>query len=211
MHSFKDKDLEVYPLLKLFADNDYDLVVVYDARSNEFIKLNTAEELNKGDHVYLLPEYFSKIKLINPVEGEVADSSSITFRWQGKGDSDYQLYCSTDPGFKGCVPIDVVPGMYTFNQRGRVLFCWGFLFLGIIFSNRKRFLIKYMMLLLVVIPLVSCQNSAEEPIDEAEDVREISIVVDNLQPGSIYYWKVAASAANDLISESIVKTFTIEQ
>jgi hypothetical protein len=178
---------------------------------DEFIKLNIAEEWNKGGHIYLLPEYFSKIKLINPVEGEVANSSSITFGWQGKGDSHYQLYCSTDPDFKGCVPIEVVPGMYAFNQGRWGLLCWGILFLGIIFLNRKRFLIKYMILLLVVIPLVSCQNSAEEPIDEADSVREISIVVDNLQPGSTYYWKVAASAANDLKSESIVKTFTIEQ
>ena len=43
MHSFSDRDLEVYPLLKLFTDNSYSLVVVYDARANEFITLNQKE------------------------------------------------------------------------------------------------------------------------------------------------------------------------
>lgn len=198
--------------------NIYDLkkgviYLFYNHNFHEFVKIDLKEELKKGWQQYRISSLFSRIKIISPDNGDVINSSLVTFRWEGNTDTRYLLYYSTDPDFTGCDPIEVDGGsMYAFNVNGVVVgsFFFGMLFFGITFRRRKKVLLPYFLIsLLLVMFWVSCRHDGGgEIIDPLPGYGELHITVDNLLPGSTYYWKVTANATDDFTSESIVRMFT---
>jgi hypothetical protein len=198
--------------------NIYDLkkgiiYLFYNHNFHEFVKIDLKEELKKGWQQYRISSLFSRIKIISPDNGEVINPSPVTFRWEGDTDTSYLLYYSTDPDFTGCDPIKVDGGsMYAVNVNGVVVgsFFFGMFFFGITLKRRKKGLLTYILIsLLLVMFWVSCQhNGGDEIIEPLPTYKEFQITVDNLQPGSTYYWKLTANATDYFTSESIIRMFT---
>jgi len=190
------------------------LIYLYKMHNfQEFIIINLEEELQKGAHTYVINEIFSDVRLISPTSGETVNQGSVTFRWEGKTNSRYQLSYCTNPDFTDCASSEV-GNRYSFAQSGTGI---GFLFaalfyLGITVSTRKRSFPKFIIPFLMLFLLVSCQpnedNNGITPSGEVGEVGEISATIDNLQAGTTYYWKVTANATDNFTSETIVETFT---
>jgi hypothetical protein len=165
----------------------------------------------------LINEIFSDIRLLAPAPEESADPSQVTFSWEGKTNSRYRLYCCTDPDFKGCEPVEVARVSSSVASGGTVI---GFLFIGFFFlgiiaaaETRKKPLLKFIVLLITLVFVISCKPNKENetiPIipPEEESVSEISTTLENLQKGTTYYWKVTANTIDNFTSETIVRTFT---
>jgi hypothetical protein len=182
----------------------------------EFILFNLEEELLKGSNTYLINEIFSDIQLVAPTMEESADPSQVTFSWEGKTNSRYRLYCCTDPDFKGCEPIEVenVSSLGASAGPGVGLLFVGFFFIGITAAagTMKKNLPKFIVLLIILVLVSSCQHNKENeiipPENEEVGLGEISLTLENLQRGTTYYWKVTANATDNFTSETIVRTFT---
>ncbi len=184
-----------------------DMYVYLSRNFDEFIKLNIHEELQKGSRDYFLPDYFSEINLLSPLDNEVVSQSTVTFEWKGKPNSNYQLYYSTNPGFTDSQPIDVMgTSMMSLAGTGAGLFCLGFLCFAIPFSTRKKSFIKFVIPLLAIILLVSCQTKNNGETDPS--INTFRVTVENLQSNTTYYWKVTANVGGNIITESIVQTFS---
>jgi hypothetical protein len=177
---------------------------------DEFIKLNIHEEIQKGWNDYRVPAYLSDITLLSPADGAAINQTGITFEWDGKPDSSYQLVYSVEPEFENAETIEAVTAMRVSigSVNGTAM---GFLFLlippiAVISRKRENTLIRLMILLLVIMFLVSCHTTESYDDEEAP----FSITVNNLESNTIYYWKIRASAAgnvDNITSESIVRTF----
>jgi hypothetical protein len=184
-----------------------DMYVYLSRNFDEFIKLNIHEELQKGSNDYFLPDYFSEIDLISPLDNDVVSQSTVTFEWKGKYDSNYQLYYSTNPDFTDSQPIDVMgTSMRALKGTGAGLLCLGFLCFTIPFSTRKKPFIKFVIPLLAVILLVSCQTKNNGETVSPDNTFRVTI--ENLQSNTTYYWKVTANVTGNIITESIVQTFS---
>jgi hypothetical protein len=183
---------------------------------DEYLKFNISEELEKGRNDYQVPAHMSEIMLRTPENEQVIDSSRVEFSWRGKSVSRYLLYYSTDSDFTDCEPIEV-RGHYTTaaGRSGMALIFLGMLPLGFVFKSRKKRIMGAVLVLTLTLTIVvfitycntSTSENNPEPIPEYQ---EFSAAVENLQPNSIYYWKITANATETLTSESVVRSFTTE-
>jgi hypothetical protein len=133
----------------------------------------------------------------------VIDPAAVEFTWTGKSASRYLLYHSTDPDFSDCEPIPVNHE----QSLNSLQFSGSFFFLliiplGFTFRSGRKKLMGAILILLMVLLNITCHPSVNQ-----SDTLEFSIVVENLQYNSTYYWKVTANATETLTSESIVRSF----
>jgi hypothetical protein len=176
---------------------------------DEFVTLNIKREVEKGEHEILLPDYFSKIKLLSPADKEILPTSKqVTLKWQGDTSSNYQLYYSTDPDFANCKPIKVTtnPMRASFKTSVAILLLSLF-FLSLSFKvfNRKIFY-RFVIFFIVLCSMISCQQPDVNNIEIDYSNQTFSVTVKDLQPDFTYYWKIVATAKSTIKSESIVRT-----
>lgn len=189
-------------------EGDMSMYIFNFHNHDEFIKLDINEELKKGPMDYQLPEHLSEIELYAPGDGAVVSPSPVRFRWTGKENSDYRLYYSTDPGFTGCVPIDVTgPASASLSGTGIGFFFIGMLSLGTFYKRRKKLFTLICVLLLTMVCIMT-YCARENGNTGADNFPGFEVIAENLQPNATYYWKVTANAGDSLTSESIVRTFT---
>ncbi|MCK4980559.1 MAG: hypothetical protein KAS62_09190 [Candidatus Delongbacteria bacterium] len=190
--------------------NIYDLtnreIYIYNFHNyNEFVKLDLDEELAKGDNYYNLPELFHQVRLKSPEYGSISDSTSVLFKWYGNADS-YYLQYSQDENFSefeqvfvGSLPVrDDFSGII--NSLGL-----GFILFGSIITTKRK---KNTLIILIILGMlfVSCSfDFVTSPYSESNI--EHSILIDELQTETEYFWKVIAIGDNGINSESRVWTF----
>jgi hypothetical protein len=177
----------------------------------EFVTINLKEELKKGSHSYYLRDLFSKIHIISPKQNNVENPSSVTFKWEGKITSNYDLYYSKDPNFTDSEPM-MVAMHHSFIHQGTLFssFIFGIILIGGINRKNKKLYLFIVMILVILLVFINCKDEITSPSNT--EIGEISRIIENLEPNMTYYWKVAAypTENNDFSSESIVHTFTTE-
>ena len=184
-------------------DNKNRLIYLfYYHNYEEYITIDLNQELEKGFKSYHIPSLFSKIEILYPDLGAIVNSTSVTFRWEGKANSIYELYYSTDPDFPDCVPRSSTPSRFP-GYIGICLF--GSIFVGTIFK-RKSYLI-FIIIFFVIFSLQSCSEKSTSPSES--DVIEFTQTVEDLQPGTTYYWKIIAhpEGTDDFFSETVTYSF----
>jgi hypothetical protein len=176
---------------------------------DEVVRFNLQEELKKGEGYYALPELFSQVSLRAPALGEVVSASSVTFEWNGDAES-YQLYCSTDPGFNDTVPLEVVDApRLALDGLTLCTLPLGLLLIGGIWQRRRKLLA--LVAALILLSLVSvCDLIPLITSPYAPSIKEHRVTIENLQPATLYYWKVVALGPDGINSESMVQAFTTE-
>lgn len=185
------------------------LYVYYFHNYEEFLKFNVNEELQKGERYYKLSEYFNQIKLTYPIKGEHVNSSSVTFIWNGNAEN-YHLYYSNDPNFTDVEPIKISSSHSPGENSMTLSACWfGALLFGVIWIRKKKVL-AFIIGLTIVTLFLSCGIDIVEPPVESPFVLstlEHRQTIENLQPNTLYYWKIVAIGAEGINSESILQTF----
>lgn len=193
------------------------LSIVYDLKNRnfylyyfhnyeEFLKFNVYEVLQMGEHYYKLPELFNQIKLRFPISGEEVNQSSVTFLWNGNAEN-YNLFYSTDPNFTDVEPITISASYFPVETSMTLfMFYFGALIFGAIFIRKKKAM-SLIIVLTIVSYFLSCEKSdiVESPITPS--TIEHRHAIENLQPNTLYYWKVEAIGSENINSESIVQTF----
>ncbi|MBN2011642.1 hypothetical protein JW960_20095 [candidate division KSB1 bacterium] len=196
--------------------NIYDLkncfvYLFYLYNFEEYIAIDLNEQLANGQATYSLPALFSQMKITSPLQGAEVSQSSVTFRWQGKPVSNYQLYYSTHPDFAGCISIPVTAkhlcseGIY----NGTVIFIIGMFFFVPRVKRRQVFFMLSGVLLYMSTTISGCQKDATAPEQTGTELREFEITIDNLEPDAKYYWKVEArpNGTECFISTSLIHHF----
>jgi len=170
----------------------------------EFVIFDLQAELDKGGAYYKLPELFNQTKLLSPLSGELVSAAAVNFIWNGEADS-YQLCVSQDSTFSDCVTIEITDS--DFHRTDSIILCslWiPILFIGGFWSRRKNILI--LLSLLLGLYLMSC--SIEGLLSPySPSTKEHSQIVENLESGEKYYWKVQAAVGDGIVCESIVESF----
>lgn len=179
------------------------IYLFYYHNYEEYITIDLNEELQEGYRSYYIPSLFSEIEMIYPGYESIIDSTSVTFRWEGKANSIYELYYSTDPDFTDCVPRSS-PSSHIPGYLGICLF--GSLFMGSVLK-RKSYLI-FILIMFMIIGLQSCTKETTSPSDS--DIIEFTQTVEDLQPGTTYYWKIIAhpEGSENFESETVTYSFS---
>jgi len=178
----------------------------------EFIKINLADELGKGNRVYDMPNLFSKIQTVSPKEDTTVNASRVTFKWNGKSTSTYDLCYSMDPNFRDCNSV-IVEASHSYGLN-RTLF--GVVIIGLVVmggavnKKSKKYMVVVLTIFAVSLLLINCNDDITGHSNSGID--EFNVTIDNLEKNSTYYWKVIAhpEGNNDFSSESIVQTFSTE-
>ncbi len=173
----------------------------------EFIKIDLQDELAKGAASYELSSLFADMRLVAPDDSAMVSSTSVTFRWSGKPNCDYQLYYSESPDFAGSAPIGVTrPLVHTANVGSLSLLLVGIVPLGVFHRKRGKF--KSLLVLLVIVSALIVSCNMKGVMENEEEDGTLSITIRSLEPNTTYYWKVTARATDAFKSESVVRTFT---
>jgi len=189
----------------------YDLVngtlhIYYFYNFEEVLVFNLYEEMAKGENYYKIPNYYNQIKLKYPIKGQHVNPSSVTFTWNGNADS-YNLYYSTDANFSDAelvLSIDSGSPMKSFYNYASLY--WGLLALGVIGLSRKKNIVRIIGLAAIAGFCLSCNiETISSPF--APSNIEHSQIVENLQPNTLYYWKLIAIGSDDINSESTSQVF----
>jgi hypothetical protein len=185
--------------------NNGNLFVYYFHNYEEVLVFNLNEELTKGENYYKIPEYFNQIKLGYPINGEHVNPSSVSFSWNGNAEY-YNLYYSTDPNYIGAEPImnKITDSPLEKSISFSYLF-WGPLVFATIWVRRKTILLLIIGCIIVFF-YVSCEtDTISSPF--ASSFIEHNKTIENLQPATLYYWKVVAIGKEGINSESILQKF----
>ena len=174
----------------------------------EYITIDLNQELAKGFKEYNIPSLFSNINMIYPDYDEVVNSTSVTFRWEGKANSTYELYCSDNLDLTDCEPIII--GSFSFlksTPRNLNLLISGIFITAFLGTLRKRILFILLTVFIVILILLSCSQKSTSP--SGDDIIEFSQTVENLEPDTTYYWKLIAHSEeeSDFSSETVVYPF----
>ncbi len=181
-------------------------IQIYDFYNfEEVVKINLHIVLAGGSRYCSIREFFSGISLKSPEKDETIDPSTIEFRWYGDA-GEYQIYYSTDPGFRDCVPLVV-----NVNRQQLIAASVGYaviiaaVLLLVAGPGKKKYGRLMVLLLVVTGALTSCDFDILNPPELSDDLHCVS--VPDLLPGAKYYWKVVG-ADNELFnSESQVSCF----
>ena len=133
----------------------------------------------------------------------------MTFKWEGKTTSNYDLYYSTDPNFTDSEPV-MAAMHHSFIHQGTLFgyFAFGIILIGGISRKNKKSYLFIATILVILLMFFSCNDEITAPAHT--EISEISRTIENLESNMTYFWKVVAHPVenNNFSSESIVQTFT---
>ncbi|MBI4653917.1 MAG: SBBP repeat-containing protein [Nitrospirae bacterium] len=164
----------------------------------------------------------TKPTLIYPQNGSTGMPTTLTLKWDKSTDQNedtitYKLYIGTAPSFTGVDPIILasIPNnssyaIASWYQVGAIALV-GFIFIGGLSKKRRK--IEFLIVTLIVaggLLLGSCGGSGSGGGSDNQSPvgAEVSYTVENLQTGTIYYWKVTADDGNGGVTESDIYSFT---
>jgi len=197
--------------------------IIYDLRDrrvylfyfhnfHEYLLVDLDEELQKGARYYDIPPLFSELRLMSPAYGALAAGSTVEFRWSGMRLSSYDFCLSTSPDPGGaCARIQ--PQMAAREVGGGVLLGTLSLFMVLLAIPARSRGRRYSVVFLALAVLASgaaCGSGPTAPVQEENEVVEITHSASGLQPGTTYYWKILTQpvGASGFSTESIVFSFT---
>ncbi|MCK4678016.1 MAG: hypothetical protein KAT48_07805, partial [Bacteroidales bacterium] len=193
--------------------NIYDLkngliYLFYYHNYEEFIKIDLNEELNKGYRSYNIPDLFSKVKLVYPVDGEEVNSLAVTFRWEGIPGNSYELIYSTTPDFSEYISTTEMDYKSDAPTHASLVYLAGFLFLFYFLIKEKKMHFSLIIILFTMLFHYNCKKE-EENNPSTVEVEEFSKTIGNLLPDTTYYWKIIAhpDSGDDFYSETVVQYF----
>lgn len=173
---------------------------------DEVVHLDLAFELEKGDQYLEIPRLFHGIKLRAPACEQVVDGTNVQFEWRG-GAATYELYCSANKSFSNAEPVEVrsLP-----QSDSSLLGLSSLLILGVLTGLSGRFNKKIPVIMFCGLTFLGgCSGCSKIFIaPQSPEVVDSGVTVGNLEPGTIYYWKVVALGESGINSESVVRTFT---
>ncbi len=171
---------------------------------DEYVILDLQTEIDKGGAYYKLPELFNQLELQSPSSDDVVSAAAVNFIWNGEADS-YQLFVSQDSTFSDCIAIDVSDS--GFHHTNSIILCslgLPLLLIGGLWSRRKNILV--LISLLAGLYLTSCSiEGLTSPYSPSK--KDHSKVIENLESGKQYHWKVRVTVSDGIISESIAESF----
>ncbi len=171
----------------------------------EFVKIDLADQLSKGEQYYKLPSLFNQIKLSEPASGEEVNASSVTFIWYGDAQN-YNLYYSENPDFSDSIPIEInniiADDSYPINLSS--VYLAAFLLIAGIFRGYNKKIISMITILTII--FLSCEmDIITSPYGPSN--HEHTMTIENLNSNAEYYWKIVAVGNNGIDSESLTETF----
>lgn len=179
-------------------------IYIYDFHNyDEVVIINLYDELKKGEQYCKIPDYFHHIKLRKPEPDEQVDPDFVKFKWNGDGD-DYMLYCSTDPAFKTCQPVEISSTHVTMKSNMEHVFLFAIIVLMCGLLIRKKMGLSIFLCLIILFVFLSCELDILEPPSLSQI--EHSYILEDLEPNSTYYWKVMAVGKNGINSQSSVQS-----
>ncbi|MCK4679020.1 MAG: hypothetical protein KAT48_12870, partial [Bacteroidales bacterium] len=193
--------------------NIYDLkngliYLFYYHNYEEFIKIDLNEELNKGYRSYNIPELFSKVKLVYPVDGEEVNALAVTFRWEGIPGNNYELVYSTTPDFSGYISTTEMDHKSDAPTHASLVYMAGFLFLFYFLIKEKKIHFSLIIILFTMLFHYNCKKE-EENNPSTVEVEEFTKTIADFLPGTTYFWKIIAhpDSGDDFYSETVVQYF----
>ncbi len=184
------------------------IYLFYYHNYEEYITIDLYQELEKGFKDYNIPSLFSMIEMLYPDFGAIVNSTSVTFRWEGKANSLYELYYSTDPDLTDCEPIIIRPFNFLKSTPKNLNLLISGIFITAFLGILKKRLLFILLTIFIILIVLGCSQNSTSP--SSGDIIEFTQTVENLQPGTTYYWKIIAhpEGTDDFISETVTYSFT---
>ncbi len=196
--------------------NIYDLkasiiYLFYYHNYEEFLVINLQDELGKGYNTYAIPQIFSKVSVVSPSDGETISGSSVTLKWTGLPNSQYEIILSKNPYYTDALitGIKSIETQDTQSTKAAILFPIALVILLflLIKRNKARYLFPAFVSLCL---LVNCDKE-DTTIEETDNTIEFSKIVEGLEPDTTYYWKIKSSTGytDNFFTETATQSFKI--
>jgi hypothetical protein len=170
----------------------------------EVLILDINEELAKGYRFFELPGLFSGLKSEYPIDGAVIHSSSVQLKWVGNA-SEYEIHLSTDLEFTS--PTVILQSAQEPQEAGFS----SMVVIGIMFILLVVGLIKSKKLLLtgafILLLFPGCEGLFTD-LPETKSAINHAVIAENLEPGTVYFWKVIAINSEGFQTETSVESFS---
>lgn len=193
--------------------NVYDLkngeIYIYNIHYyGEYIRINLAEELLKGDQYLDLPGLFSGIHLKSPSPGQELNGEDLFFEWSGEA-SEYELRYSLDNEFHDYKYVRVQNPYESESQMLGYMSIWIMILVVRTIGCRRKQLLGMFIGLMLLASCSACTKMFISP--KLPESLDFAVQVNNLAPEEKYYWKVLALGENGINSESLLQSFTTIQ
>jgi hypothetical protein len=192
--------------------NVYDLkngvIHVYHFHNyKEVVHLDLHNELEKGKQYLEMPRLFHGIELIAPFPDDELQGTRVELEWKGAAGT-YAVYCSEDESFSDDEEVGVVClPQHEVSTMGFPCLAIIILLIGLTSGTRKKVSVILLCGLLFLGGCGGCSKIFIAP--QYPDTFEGSVIVNGLKKGSTYYWKVVALGENGIDSESVVRSFKL--
>jgi hypothetical protein len=194
--------------------NIYDLkariiYLFYYHNYEEFLFINLQDELKKGYNTYSIPQIFSKVSLVSPYDGETISGSSVTLKWKGLPNSQYEIVLSKNPDYTDALitGIKFIETQDTQSTKAAILFPVALVIslILLIKRNKARYLFPAFVCLCL---LVNCDKE-DTTNEEADNTIEFSEIIEGLEPDTAYYWKIKSSTGytDNFFTETATQSF----
>lgn len=186
-----------------------ELILYYFHNYEEYITMNFYEQIAFGDQYLTLPDLYNQIEIVSPKDGEDVNSSSIFLEWRGNAEI-YDVYYSQYDTFNDCAPIRYVkPELAAIRSNLFAVLFFG-IFIGLNFLIKVRKSIAVSFIIILVILIANCDlGIINSPIEESNTRHEI--IINNLESGAMYFWKIVAPDDNGIDNCSNVHYFFTKQ
>ncbi|MCK5153121.1 MAG: hypothetical protein KAQ93_02080 [Spirochaetales bacterium] len=150
---------------------------------------------------------------VAPVEGETVTASPVQLKWKKAADPDgdditYEVLLSTNSNFTGANVIPVATLPYSIHFASLGIIAIGMAGLSLLRSRSQRW--RLVLLLVIILLFIGCpQLNDSEDLDLKNPDEEIQ-VIENLETGTSYWWKIRAVDARGGVSESGSAQFTTD-
>jgi len=192
--------------------NIYDLknrrvYLFYYHNFKEFLVIDLLEEIEKGDQTYKISSLFSQIGQLTPAEGDSVYGTEVTISWTGLPGCSYRIIYATNPQFVNPLLVDApYISEYTGTNASAAILL-PLLFLVVLFSRRRNLAGISLFLITTIATGLHCEKEGDM-VDQESDTKQ-SVALNNLEPGTTYFWKIEAinNKSAPFTTQTIVQSF----
>ena len=146
--------------------------------------------------------------LVSPGDGVTNVLAYNTmFTWNAASDADgdfinYQLFYCDNPDFNGCDGLTINTSLSSADMVFGIGGGMGLMMFGVVSTaSRRKQIISMLAIVMVTLMFSGCDNSGIT-------IDQVSVIVNDVQPNSTYYWKVVADDGNGGLTSSPVWSFS---